>query len=215
MGQDSIDPRRVPLALLLFLVCGASTTSGPIDRHGLVSRHDPVLRGFDTGSPLSVGNGELAFTADVTGLQTFAEAYDQTIPLGTLSQWGWHTAPNPNGWSIDRFRFTEFDANGRNVGYADIPGEQRTPEVEWLRSNPHRLHLGRIGFRLTLGNGREATRDDITGIEQILDLWQGVLRSRFRLDGEDVAVETLCHPRLDMVAVRVVSPLVGRGQIAI
>ena len=208
--------RRVPRALLLFLVCGASTTaSGPIDRHGLVSRHDPVLRGFDTGSPLSVGNGELAFTADATGLQTFAEAYDTTIPLGTLAQWGWHTASNPNGWTIDRFRFTEFDANGRKVGYADIPGDQRTPEIDWLRSNPHRLHLGRIGFRLKLRDGREATRDDIKDVEQVLDLWQGVLRSRFRLEGEEVVVETLCHPRLDTIAVRVVSPLVRRDQIAI
>ena len=180
-----------------------------------MSRHHPVLRAFDTGSPLSVGNGELAFTADVTGLQTFAEAYDETIPLGTLAQWGWHTAPNPNGWTIDRFRFAEFDASGRKIGYADIPGDQRTPEIEWLRRNPHRLHLARIGFRLMLRNGRDATRDDIRDVEQLLDLWQGVLRSRFRLDGEEVVVETLCHPSLDAIAVRVVSPLVGRGQIAI
>ena len=67
----------------------------PIDRHALVTRHNVELTRFDPESPLSVGNGEFAFTADVTGLQTFPEAYDQTIPLGTLSQWGWHTAPNP------------------------------------------------------------------------------------------------------------------------
>jgi hypothetical protein len=210
-------PRVSSLALSILVVAARAAPDGgsPIDRHALVSRHHPLLRAFDTGSPLSVGNGELGFTADATGLQTFAEAYDQTIPLGTLSQWGWHTAPNPNGWSIDRFRSTDFDANRRKVGYADIPGDQRTPEIDWLRSNPHRLHLGRIGFRLRLRDGREATRDDLTGIEQVLDLWQGVLRSRFRLEGEDVVVETLCHPRLDAIAVRVVSPLVGRGQIAI
>jgi hypothetical protein len=187
----------------------------PIDRHALVRRHHPVLRAFDTGSPLSVGNGELAFTADATGLQTFPEAYDGTIPLGTLSQWGWHTAPNPQGFSIERFRFTEFQAHGRAVGYADIPGDRRTPEIEWLRANPHRLHLGRIGFRLTRADGRAAAREDLTDVDQVLDLWNGSLRSRFRLDGEAVAVETLCHPRLDLVAVRVVSPLVRRGRIAI
>ena len=44
--------------------------------------HFPQL---DPESPLSVGNGELAFTVDVTGLQTFAEAYEKTIPLGTLA----------------------------------------------------------------------------------------------------------------------------------
>ena len=33
------------------------------------------------------------------------------------------------------------------------PADRRTPEVEWLRANPHRLHLGRVGFRLTLRDG--------------------------------------------------------------
>ena len=205
----------VAVLWLATAAAGAGAPAEPIDRHALVSRHDPVLRAFDTGSPLSVGNGELAFTVDATGLQTFADAYDETIPLATLSQWGWHTAPNPQGFTLDRFRFTEFAADGRKVGYADIPGDRRTPEIEWLRANPHRLHLGRIGFRLTLRDGREATREDLTDVEQALDLWNGVLRSRFRLEGERVEVETLCHPRLDLVAVRVVSSLVRRGQVAI
>jgi hypothetical protein len=204
-------------AFLAATAAGAASPAfaDPIDRRALVSRHDPILRDFDTGSPLSVGNGEFAFTVDATGLQTFPEAYDETVPLGTLSQWGWHTAPNPQGWSMDGFRLTEFDVDGRKVGYADIPGNRRTPEIEWLRANPHRLHLGRIGFRLTRKDGHEATRDDLTDVEQVLDLWDGVLRSRFRLEGERVEVETLCHPRRDLVAVRVVSPLVRQGRIAI
>jgi hypothetical protein len=197
------------------LLAATTGSTGPIGRQALVVRHQPVLRSFDTSSPLSVGNGELAFTADATGLQTFAEAYDETIPLGTLSQWGWHSGPNPHGWTIDRFRFTEFEANGRKVGYADIPGDRKTPEIEWLRANPHRLHLGRIGFRLTRRDGREATREDLTDVEQVLDLWNGALRSRFRFEGESVEVETLCHPHLDLVAVRVVSPLVRRGSVAV
>lgn len=186
-----------------------------IDRQALVARHDPVLRQLDPESPLSVGNGEFAFTADVTGLQTFAEAFDQTIPLGTLSQWGWHTAPNPNGWSLETFAFTPFDSHGRPVGYADIPGDRRTPEIEWLRANPHRLHLGRIGFRLLKSDGRAAAATDLTDIEQRLDLWNGVLVSRFRLDGEPVEVRTVCLPRPDGIAVRVTSPLLRRGRIGI
>jgi hypothetical protein len=208
---------RLSAALVLAALIHAPALAAPlpIDRHALVSRHHPVLRAFDTGSPLSVGNGELAFTADATGLQTFSEAYDETIPLGTLSQWGWHTAPNPQGFSIERFRFTEYEAHGGAIGYADIPGDRRTPEIEWLRANPHRLHLGRIGFRLTRADGRAATREDLTEVDQVLDLWNGSLRSRFRLDGEEVTVETLCHPRLDLVAVRVVSPLVRKGRVAV
>lgn len=187
----------------------------PIDRQALVTRHDPVLEKFDSESPLSVGNGEFALTVDATGLQTFPEACADTIPLGTLSHWGWHTAPNPAGWSMERYRYTVFEARGRKVSYADIPGDVRTPEVAWLRSNPHRLHLGQIGFRLTRADGSRAAPADLTEIRQRLRLWDGVLMSQFRFDGEIVEVETLCDPVRDMVAVRVRSPLINRGQLAI
>lgn len=187
----------------------------PINRRALVERHNPVLEKFDAESPLSVGNGQLAFTADVTGLQTFPAAFDETIPLGTLSHWGWHSAPNPEGWSIEKFHFREFDSHGRQVGYADIPGDVRTPEVAWLRANPHRLHLGQIGFRLTKSDGTRVSPADLKQVHQTLKLWEGTLVSRFTLEGEQVEVETVCHPTEDLIAVRVTSPLVAKGQIAI
>mgnify|MGYP000028353534 FL=1 len=63
-----------------------------IDRRKLISGHNPVLTEIATDSPLTVGNGELAFTADITGMQTLYEEY-QELPLCTMSQWGWHTKP--------------------------------------------------------------------------------------------------------------------------
>jgi len=207
-------PVLTVLAALVPSAAGQASREARIDRHALVSRHDPVLTRLDPESPLTVGNGEFAFTVDVTGLQTFAESYEQTIPLGTLSQWGWHTSPNPNRWSIDTFGFKLFDSHGRMVGYADIPGE-RTSEINWLRANPHRLHLGRIGFRLTRRDGSAATPADLTDIRQTLDLWNGVIVSHFRLDGQAVDVQTVCHPTLDAVAVRVQSPLVASGRVRI
>ncbi len=108
------------------LLCAVTATAAPIDRHALVTRHDVVLTNFDANNPLSVGNGEFAFTVDATGLQTFPEAFEHTTPLGTLSDWGWHTTPNPNGWSIDKFQFKEYpDLNGRLVPYADVPGQPK------------------------------------------------------------------------------------------
>jgi hypothetical protein len=209
--------RFLAISGVLAVALAAHGQSPPrrIDRHALVTRHHPVLRTFDAESPLSVGNGQFAFTADVTGLQTFPEAYEQTIPLGTLSQWGWHTAPNPNGWSIESFRFNAFDSHGRTVGYADIPGDKRTPEIEWLRANPHRLHLGRIGFRLTHRDGRAAEPRDLSAIEQTLDVWNGILASRFRFDDELVETETVVHPDRDQLAVRVRSALVGTKRLAL
>ena len=205
--------------VIVTLACAAGEAGrqahASIDRRALVSRHNPVLRGVDVDSPLSVGNGRFAFTADVTGLQTFAESYERTVPLGTLSQWGWHSFPNPTGWSIDSYRFTEYESLGRKVGYADIPGDRRTPEVQWLRGNPHRLHLGRIAFELRTKDGRTAVPGDLAGIEQTLDLWNGTLTSRFSLEGHAVEVRTVCHPALDAVAVRVRSPLLRENRIAV
>jgi hypothetical protein len=42
-----------------------------IDRRALVARHDVRQTRIDPRSPVSVGNGEFAFTFDITGLQTF------------------------------------------------------------------------------------------------------------------------------------------------
>src|ERR1044072_741018 len=75
----------------------AASATTPIDRKALVTRHNPVLQKFDPLSPLSVGNGEFAFTADATGLQTFSSEYEKATPLCTMSQWGWHTSPLPAG----------------------------------------------------------------------------------------------------------------------
>src|SRR5215467_1566098 len=110
---------RAVILIYCLLPVLSTLAADRIDRHSLVTRHNPVLKKFDPENPFTVGNGEFAFTADCTGLQTFPEEFENTTPLGTLSQWGWHTIPNTNGWSIDKFHFTEFDSHGRNVGYAD------------------------------------------------------------------------------------------------
>jgi hypothetical protein len=207
------------VALAVLFPAALDAKAGPpsprIDRHALVSRHDPKLTSLDPRNPLSVGNGEFAFTVDATGLQTFPEAFTETTPLGTLSHWGWHTSPNPDGFSPERFRQTEYAVFGRKVGYNDIPDGRRTPEIEWLRANPHRLHLGQVGFALVKADGTAARPDDLTDVDQALALWDGLLRSRFRFEGEPVEVETVCHPDRDLIAVRVVSPLPSAGRLAV
>jgi len=61
--------RRQFLGAAPVALCAQTARPG-IDRRGVVERHNPVLGAFDPRSPLSVGNGEFAFTADATGLQT-------------------------------------------------------------------------------------------------------------------------------------------------
>jgi hypothetical protein len=210
---------RIPAALrltTLLLLLTATVWSAPIDRHALVTRHNVELHQFDANNPLSVGNGEFCFTVDVTGLQTFPEAFGKTTPLGTLSDWGWHTIPNTNGWDIDHFQFKEYtNLLGRPVPYADVPHNVQTPEIKWLRANPHRLHLGQIGFVLKHADGSLATTNDLKDIKQTLDLWNGEIVSRFKFDGEPVEVHTVCDPNMDSIGVRVVSSLLISGQLAI
>ena len=178
----------------------AAQTSRGIDRRQLVGRHNVALTSVDTSSPLTVGNGEFAFTADVTGLQTLSALYQERgNPLCTQSQWGWHSFPNTTGREPEDFRLTMLDAHGRKVGYA-MSGSGQEQLYNWLRENPHRLHLGSVGFAAI-------TENDLSAVQQKLDLWNGIIESRFQLRGETVSVVTCCHPELDLLVVRVESPL--------
>ena len=188
-----------------------------IDRQSLVTRHAVQITKPDPLSPLSLGNGEFAFTADVTGLQTFPDFHEAGIPLCTQSQWGWHSAPNPNGHRLeDSLRdFTTF--KGKRVSYPYEPRDvdSLSPALQWLIQNPHRLNLAQVGLVLKKKSGDLATPEDLTGIEQTLDLWNGVLKSSFGLDRHSTAVETCVHPDLDLVAIRIKSNLLSNGQCGV
>jgi protein-glucosylgalactosylhydroxylysine glucosidase len=191
---------------------GRDTREPPnaIDRKPRVSRHSPVVRGFDPFSALSVGNGRFAFTADATGLQTFPDEYRE-IPLATQAEWGWHSFPNPAGYRIDD-ALVPFDAHGRQVPYASA---QNSAAGKWLRENPHRLSLGRIGFALSRANRSPVRSADLTDIWQRLDLWSGTLESRFTLDGHAVRVFTWAHPERDLIGARVESNAIDPAWLSI
>jgi len=184
----------VPISRRGFLAAippalAAQSTRAPIDRAALVRRHNPVVRDFDLRAPLSVGNGNFVFTADITGLQTFPERYEKTMPLCTMANWGWHENP---GRPPGELRLTNYDTFGRPVGYMTSPGNQKDL-YDWLRENPHKFHLGRIGF----------LADRVKPIRQELDLWTGILTSEFEAEGKRIHVETACHPRSSLLAVRI------------
>jgi len=189
----------------------AQPASNPIDRRSLVRRHNPIIAALDPRSPLSVGNGEFAFTADITGLQSLPQPYEAGIPLCTQSQWGWHATPLPDDLGGTQLRLEEFDTYGRQVGYAtNSQGQERL--FSWMRENPHRLNLGRVAL---LFEGRLPQADDIAEVEQSLDLWTGILDSSFRLGGQPVRVRTCCHPLRDAIAVTIEPPLPASLSIAI
>ncbi len=211
----------MPTILLLlssseFLYASSNSTNGKIDRYALVNRHNVVLDKPDPLTPLSVGNGEFAFTADITGLQSFPGFHEEGMPLGTQSQWGWHSMPNTNGYKLSD-AFEGYEVDGRKIPYASGENSSRgySPAATWLRSNPHRLHLGQIGLRMTKSDGSPAKIEDLTNTSQTLDLWNSSLSSRFEIEGEHVKVLTFCHPHRDILAVRIDSQLWRQNKLLV
>src|SRR5690606_7851706 len=167
---------------------GTRSAAEPVDRRRLVARHDVHRTEADPLEPLSVGNGELAFTVDVTGLQSLADFHESGMPLHTQAQWAWHSAPNPEGFTLEDAYEDYRDASGRTVPYltTGVPeGDGRHERAAaWLRQNPHRIDLGRIGF--TRSGGRPLFPEEIGRIRQRLDLWQGRVNSNFTVDDRRV-----------------------------
>lgn len=172
-----------------------------IDRYNLVSRHNPKLSEIDTSSVLSVGNGEFAFSMDITGMQTLYHKYEEEeMPLCTMSQWGWHTTPV----SKDKYEYTREDLKETEYTFCDrkvfypVKAQKGNEEVyHWLRENPHRLNLSRIGL---LYEGKEIKAENITSISQELNLYRGIIYSSFILEKEEVKVKTACASETDTVA---------------
>ena len=84
------------LICVLFASVGISGQA-KIDRKAVVDRHRIVTTKTNPRSPAQVGNGEFAFSVDITGLQTF-------VPFNTMSQWSWHSFPLPEGCKVEDFK---------------------------------------------------------------------------------------------------------------
>jgi len=192
------------LAYILLIAggfIGSSFKQAPINRMALVNRNNPHVTAFDSLAAFSVGNGEFAYTADITGLQTFPSKYTEAIPLGTQSQWGWHSFANPEHY-IHAETLKSYNFRGKEELYSvqfDKP-ERSKNAAEWFRVNPHRLHLGIIGFDFA-----ETDFNAISNIDQKLNLWKGEIESSFTFQGKPVKVTTLVHPHKDAVCAHVVS----------
>lgn len=152
-----------------------------MDRQSVVTRNHPVLTQLEPRSPLSVGNGEFAFSADFTGLQTYPELYE--LPLGTQSNWGWHYTGGHHVFGDEDIVYQAFETYGRKVPYPMKP-EDKEEAYHWLRQNPHRVQLGRISFRLLGEDGQETDVTHVVPVRQELNLWTGILHSEFTVQGK-------------------------------
>lgn len=187
-----------------------------IDRYALVNRHNINVTKFDSMASLSVGNGSFAFTVDPTGLQTFPSYYENGVSLGTESDWGWHSFPNSNNYTLTDVT-KNYSVHGEDVPYVRTfkAPKRKEKASAWLRQNPHRLDLGRISWEIHKSNNTPATQNDIKNIQQKLNLWRGEVLSHFNVDNKVVNVKTLCSPQKDLVAVHAASSLFKEGKMRV
>lgn len=200
MKNNVVHLLPVPILIASLFSCNESH----INRHALVTRHNLSFTQIDNQSPMQVGNGDFAFGADITGLQTFYG--------NTMSSWGWHSSPLPEGKTIEGFKRKEFITHGRKRYYMYEDSEQ--PEMTyWLFHNPHRINLGKL--RLRSGNGTLINQDQISGINQKQDLWKGLITSRYKIDNEQVEVLTAVHPDRDAICIKIHSALLAKGDLTV
>jgi protein-glucosylgalactosylhydroxylysine glucosidase len=204
------------LCLSAWFNVNAQKTVTKIDRKAVVERHKVINTKADPLSSLTVGNGRFAFTVDVTGLQTFPEYYEKGVPLGTQSEWGWHSFKDTAGYKFEE-SLKNYHINGRDISYGvQIKEPKRANDAgNWFRENPHRLQLGNLGLLILKKDGSEAGVDDIKNIRQELNPWTGEIKSHFTVEGETVDVVTYGHQEKDAVAAQIVSDLVKEGRLKV
>jgi protein-glucosylgalactosylhydroxylysine glucosidase len=205
------------LFLLYISVGHSQNDTGKIDRKSLVERHTVMINQFDSLASLSVGNGGFAFTVDVTGLQSFPDAYARGVPLGTESDWGWHSFPNVHHYQF-KDALKTYQLNGRAVKYAvewNHGPEKNKATANYFRQNPHRLQLGNMGFEIVKKDGSLASIQDIKNIRQTLNMWTGEIHSTFQVENIPVDVITYCHQQLDDISIKVKSILLKQGRLKI
>lgn len=187
-----------------------------INRYELISRHNPKMAEVDFQSPLTIGNGELAYTVDITGMQTLSSEYSTAgFPLCTMTQWGWHSIPvngNAPYYKLDDISWTYYNFNNRKVKYASIPQEGNGEVYNWLRENPHRLNLGNIGLEW---KGQRLIPGYLSSYSQELKLWEGIIESRFSISGKKCLVKTACHYEEDIIGFIIKSNSLINGDLSI
>ena len=208
---------RLLLASAILVVASIATANAEkIDRKSVLERNNPKVTNADPLNSLSVGNGHFATTVDVTGMQSYPLNYQQCVPLCSMSDWGWHSFPNTENLRHEETEKVMDLGHGRKEVYAveykvDGRGKKAT---EYFRINPHRLNLGNVALVIKDGKG-QIKEGDIKDIDQQLDLYSGVITSRFSALGKPVTVKTACMPCEDAMIYSINSHLLSSGKVSV
>ncbi|MDR1477792.1 MAG: hypothetical protein LBJ00_02505, partial [Planctomycetaceae bacterium] len=196
----------IAICVMQCCVYGEESPIDRIDREALVKRHAVTLNKISASELLQVGNGEIAFGIDPTGLQTFHG--------NSMSHWGWHSVPCPVEGKHAALKLQDYDFHGRTLSYRSSPKGQEEL-FKWMRENPHRICLGRLRFLIKKNDGQLITPNDVKNIRQTLDMWNGMIDSRYEIEGVPVHVVTCVEPETGSLAVKVQSPLLQESRLQV
>lgn len=211
----SLPKRRRRLAPFFLLMTGALLAANvvsvaaeltkPLNRQKIVARH--VVKTDDPTLLLPVGNGNLCFNVDGTGLQTFKG--------DVLSHWGWFSTPLPSNRTWKDVTLTGTYWQGRLKGQDPWPGD-KMDLYAWHRQTPSQMNLARVQF--VGSDGKALDANAASQYERTLDPWTGIHQTSFVVNGEKVAVTTCIGDDVDLdstVAIKVNSALLASGALSI
>ncbi|KAK0747623.1 Six-hairpin glycosidase-like protein [Apiosordaria backusii] len=196
------------LDLLVAFICLAEAKGVPAEQRRKVVQSFSVRRNASSDTtPLQVGNGNFAFGADITGLQTFK-------PFAIMNTWGWHNfslPTTPGQTSVEDYTGLEWWTHGRLVSY-EQPNPAQNDISNWLRENPHRLNLANVGLHF---GGANVVESDLKEKIQELDMWSGRLTSSSKYNGSKIEVQTWADSDSDTIAVQLQSALLKKGSLGL
>jgi hypothetical protein len=70
-----------------------------------------------------------------------------------LSTWGWHNFPNPDGYTLDKFKMETIKKYDRQFVFPASSTSNAPPDAAYLRENENRFGLARIGLEMTRADG--------------------------------------------------------------
>lgn len=134
----------------------------------------------DFENPLTIGNGNFAFTCDFSGLQTFAHLY-RRLPLCTMSSLIW--ALNEVHDELPYQSFIK-SSDGQPIRYLSLASH---PSFSEYRKDCFRFDLFHLEFFYF---GKRMSLKKFHLVDQQLDLYQGKIHTVFSYLGKSVAVTT-------------------------
>ncbi|MDE7263515.1 MAG: hypothetical protein K2N64_02495 [Anaeroplasmataceae bacterium] len=149
-------------------------------KKSFVSQFDIINDFVDKENPLTIGNGNFAFTCDITGLQTFYKEY-LPIPLCTMSNYHW---ANRKASGELPFQSYAKASDGSSIRYMT---DTTAKDYSVFRDDVFKFDLFKLVFQY---QGKPLDIGEITNVHQKLFLYDGKIESMFNYQGDPVWVET-------------------------